>query len=194
MRQHSRVSISTVVAVIVVVVIIVVAAGAYVLLTNTQPSTSTNTQASTTDTNTQSSTSLSNANIVLGTLPTADNVPLFIADQEGYFAQQGINLTIKFMAGGAVIAPAVQQGSIQIGLSSVTPLMSAVEQGFNFKFIAPIDAYDFPNSSQLTTYVPGFSTHALTVLTSSNITTWKDLSGKTIAESTLGSAAVSFAT
>ena len=91
------------------------------------------------------------------------------------------------MAGGAVIAPAVAQGSVQIGESSVVGLAASNEQGFGFKFFAPMSVTSYPSASANTTqYVKGVSTHALAVLSSSSIHSWKDLAGKTVAVNTLG--------
>ena len=169
-----------VVAIIIVVIIVVAAASASILLL-TQSTTQTTTHSSPT-----SSVVNQTTNIVVGILPTADAVPFLVAIQNGYFAQQGINITVKYMAGGAVIAPAVAQGSVQIGESSTVGLMASDEQGFNFKFIAPMSVTSYPNGTQTTTYVPGVSTHILGVLSSSNISSWKDLVGKTVAVNTLG--------
>ncbi|MDG6997121.1 MAG: ABC transporter substrate-binding protein, partial [Nitrososphaerota archaeon] len=113
---------------------------------------------------TSTTTSLQTANLTVGILPTADTVPFLVAIQNGYFAQQGINITLKFMSGGPTVAPAVAQGSIQIGAANPIAIMAADEQGFDFKYIAPSDVTSYPNGTQTTTYVPGVSTHILGVL------------------------------
>jgi NitT/TauT family transport system substrate-binding protein len=167
-----RRSISTVAVAVIVIVIAVVAGVTGYLLLNMSSSTSSG---------------LKSANITVGILPTADAIPFLIAVDQGYFSQEALNITVKYMAGGAVIAPAVAQGSVQIGESSIVGLAASNEQGFNFKFFAPMSVTTYPAASANTTeYVPGVSTHALAVLASSNIHTWKDLVGKTVAINTLG--------
>ncbi|MDG6997995.1 MAG: ABC transporter substrate-binding protein [Nitrososphaerota archaeon] len=164
--SQQRASISTTIAVVIIIVIVAVAGiAAYYFLA---PG------------------SKSETNLTVGILPTADAVPFFVALHNGYFAQEGLNITVKYMAGGAVIAPAVQQGTIQLGEGTPITLMASREQGFDFKFVAPMSATVYPTGSQPTTYVPGVSTHLLGVLASSNITSYKDLVGKTVAVNTLG--------
>lgn len=187
-------SVSTIAVVIVVVVVIVIASvGGFYLLqraqttnmsTSTSSTTSTSTQ--TTSSSTAISSNYSSVHVSVGILPTADAVPFLISIKNGYFAQQGLDVNITYMAGGAVIAPAVAHGSIQIGESSIVGLAAADEQGFNFKFFAPMSVTSYPNGTAPTTYVPGVSTHILAVLSSSNIHSWKDLVGKTVAVNTLG--------
>ena len=190
-------SISTVVVAVVVVVIIVIAAVAGFFLLQGAQSSTTTTSSTTSGTTSTSSASLTTASsstssnyssvhVNVGILPTADAIPFLISLQNGYFAQQGLAVNVTYMAGGAVIAPAVAQGSIQIGESSVVGLMASNEQGFNFKFFAPMSVTSYPNGTAPTTYVPGVSTHILAVQASSNIHTWKDLVGKTVAVNTLG--------
>ncbi len=182
-----------------VVVAIIVGAGVYGVMASVSSSVSTVTTTSTstvtttitpavttTSTTTTSTTPITSAALTVGILPTADAIPFFVALHNGYFAQQGLNITVKYMAGGAVIAPAVEQGSIQLGEGTPITLMASHEQGFDFKIVAPMSATIYPNGSQPTTYVPGVSTHILGVLASSNITSWKDLAGKTVAVNTLG--------
>src|SRR5690625_8003331 len=40
--------------------------------------------------------------VTAGTLLAADYAPLFVADQEGYFEEEGLDVTIETIAGGAV--------------------------------------------------------------------------------------------
>ena len=181
------------VAVIIIVIVAVVGVGAYLALqqqstsTTTSSSTSSQTSSNTSVTTTGGTASnYSSVHLKVGILPTADAVPFLIAVHNGYFANQGLSINMTYMAGGAVIAPAVAQGSLQIGESSIVGLAASNEQGFNFKFFAPMSVTSYPNGSALTTYVPGVSTHILAVLSSSNIHTWKDLVGKTVAVNTLG--------
>jgi NitT/TauT family transport system substrate-binding protein len=72
----------------------------------------------------------------VGNLPIADAGSLFVADAGGYAEKHGLRLKIVFMAGGATIAPAVESGSLELGMSNVVSILQAREHGFNFKCIA----------------------------------------------------------
>lgn len=127
-------------------------------------------------------------NLVVATLPIADSVPIFIAAQEGYFTQQGLNVTLDVLGTPALVNTAVEQGSVQIGLNSPTFLMSAHEQGFNLQFITPVDAASYPSNFVFGQYIPNVGVHAIAVLASSGITSWTGLEGKTIGVPAIGSA------
>ena len=136
----------------------------------------------------QSTTTSTKTNLVVATLPIADSIPVFIAQQNGYFAQQGLNVTLKVLGTPALVNTAVEQGSVQIGLNSPTFLMSAHEQGFSLQFITPVDAASYPNGFVFGQYIPNVSPHAVAVLASSGIKNWTDLEGKTIGVPAVGSA------
>ena len=72
-----------------------------------------------------STTTSAKINLVVATLPIADSMPLLVAQQNGYFTQQGLNVTMDILGTPALVNTAVEQGSAQIGLNSPTFLMSA---------------------------------------------------------------------
>ena len=135
-----------------------------------------------------STTTSAKINLVVATLPIADSMPLLVAQQNGYFTQQGLNVTLDILGTPALVNTAVEQGSAQIGLNSPTFLMSAHEQGFNLQFIAPVDAASYPSNFVLGQYIPNVGVHAIAVLSSSGIKNWTDLEGKTIGVPAVGSA------
>lgn len=50
----------------------------------------------------------------------------------GYFRKQGINLEIKYIAGGTAVTSAVQAGQVQLGYINPEPLVEGVAQGSDF--------------------------------------------------------------
>ncbi|MDG6999681.1 MAG: ABC transporter substrate-binding protein [Nitrososphaerota archaeon] len=185
--SHGAISRTALIVVIVVVVVIIAGAGyAAILLTSTSttsplPSTTSNSTTSSVPATTTITTSSSKVeSVTVGVIPTADYLPLYVAVSQGYFSQQGLNVTVKFFGNGEETVPAVAQGSVQIGSEPPVSLAAALGQGFNLTMFAPADAVSYPNSTLPTTYVPGVSTNALVVLSSSNITSWSNLVGKTV--------------
>ena len=68
------------------------------------------------------------ANLRLGYLPIAECTPLFVAQTEGIFQKHGLTVELtEFDAGPTVIAAALG-GSLDGGLSGVTPLFFAMEK------------------------------------------------------------------
>ena len=51
----------------------------------------------------------------VGALPITDLKQLYVADAEGFFQEEGLEVEIENFEGGAAIAPAVESGSVHIG-------------------------------------------------------------------------------
>jgi NitT/TauT family transport system substrate-binding protein len=111
----------------------------------------------------------------VGYMKIADDAPFFMALEKGLFKNQGLELEIVPMAGGAVILPGVASGDLQVGFSNVISLYQAYLQGFDFKIICG-GATNIKGTND---------THALQVLKDSPIKSARDLEGKTIAVNTL---------
>src|SRR5690606_36216753 len=47
--------------------------------------------------------------VTVGLIPIVDVAPLFLGDQQGFFADRGIELQTEFAAGGAEIIPGVHR-------------------------------------------------------------------------------------
>lgn len=73
--------------------------------------------------------------ITVGSIPVAGDLPLLVAQKQGFFADHGLDVTIKPGANFAAILPLVQNGEIQVGFSSAVPLLNASSNG------APITAF-----------------------------------------------------
>jgi NitT/TauT family transport system substrate-binding protein len=110
----------------------------------------------------------------VGIMPIVDCLQIFVADAKGYFKDEGLTVEMPRMAGGAVIAPAVEGGTLEMGWSNVVSIALAHEQGFDYVFVTPG-----------ATEAPGFRPHKIMVGADSPVRAPKDLEGKTVAVNTL---------
>jgi NitT/TauT family transport system substrate-binding protein len=111
---------------------------------------------------------LSETTITVAALPSADLAGLYIAEDEGFFAAQGLTVKISKIASSANVISNQLSGQIDIGAGSYVPYLAAQAQGDKFRILA--------EGSSL-----GTDTHALVVPANSGITTIADLSGKKVA-------------
>jgi NitT/TauT family transport system substrate-binding protein len=75
--------------------------------------------------------------VELGLIPIVDVAPLFLGDQQGFFADQNIEIAEPdFGAGGAAIIPGVESGQFDFGFSNVISLMLAQEGGIDLRVVS----------------------------------------------------------
>ena len=113
--------------------------------------------------------------VKLGLLPIDSSIQAFVAKDKGFFREEGLTVTIAFMAGGAVIAPAVEGGELQIGFSNAVSIILAHMKGFDFQFLAEAGIH-----------LAEAPTLKLLVRKDSDINAPKDLEGKVVGTNTLG--------
>jgi NitT/TauT family transport system substrate-binding protein len=109
--------------------------------------------------------------VKVAVLPVADVAPIYLGMRKGFFKAENLTLKPQIMQGGAEVTAAVVSGSIDVGFSSVEPLMIAKSKNLPVKILtqgvqaAPTtkDAWD-----------------SLLVARSGSIKSPKDLEGKTI--------------
>jgi NitT/TauT family transport system substrate-binding protein len=109
----------------------------------------------------------------LGYIPIVDLSGLYLAMDRGYFEQEGIQVELTAMSGGATILPAVAAGSLDIGFSNVLSVILASSQGFDFVIVSHVENEDTESR-----------THMVIVKEDSPIQTPKDLAGKRVAVNT----------
>ncbi len=114
--------------------------------------------------------------IVVGYIPIADCLQIYVAEAMGYFQQEGISIQKRPMKGGTAIAPAVESGDIQVGWSNTVSIIIAHTKGFDFTFLTP-GALEVEG---------GHRTHSLLVPSNSPIKQIGELAGKVVAINTLG--------
>src|SRR5215469_18645062 len=105
----------------------------------------------------------------IASAPSDDMSPALYADKAGLFRAAGINVEIQRAASGSAVASGVAAGAIDIGKSSIVPLISAHARGFPFTLVAP--------SAIFRSIAP---TAGLIVPKNSPIRSASDLSGKTV--------------
>jgi NitT/TauT family transport system substrate-binding protein len=114
--------------------------------------------------------------ITVGTLPAGDYAPLYIADAEGYFADEGLDVTIEVIAGGAVGVTQLVSGDLQFSSATWTNVLSAVSQGLELQVVR-----EGTNSDKE-------GINGLIAADGSGIESVDDLRGQTISVNTLASA------
>ncbi|MBI4522475.1 MAG: ABC transporter substrate-binding protein [Deltaproteobacteria bacterium] len=111
----------------------------------------------------------------VGTMKIGDLSPFFIALDQGFFRDSGLEMQVTAMVGGAAIAPALASGALNIGWSNVVSIFQGYLEGFDYRFLAngainKRGAHD----------IFGFE-----VAVDSPIKSARDLEGKTCASNTL---------
>ena len=114
--------------------------------------------------------------IKVGYIPIGDCLQLYVADGMGFFKAEGIALRKRPMKGGAVIAPAVEAGEVDVGWSNAISIIIAHSKGFDFQFLTS-GAISREGTNRV---------HSLLVAKDSPIRKVSDLAGKKVAINTLG--------
>ncbi len=110
----------------------------------------------------------------LGVMAVSDCIQAFIADDQGIFKEQGLDVKLQTMKGGAEIAPAVAGGSLEAGWSNMVSIALAHERNLDFVFFSPGMVEK-----------QGNRVHRIMVAKNSPVKSLKDLEGKIVAVNTL---------
>jgi NitT/TauT family transport system substrate-binding protein len=117
--------------------------------------------------------------IKLGLLPFSESLAAVIADKQGYFKAEGIEVEISKFDSGALAVPVLQSGRLDIVLSSTVSTFQAIEQGLDAVVLAP-GAIVRTSSPDTTTAV---------IVKKGAIKSLKDLEGKRIGVNVINSTA-----
>lgn len=117
---------------------------------------------------------LEKTKIKIGVIPIGDLLQIWVADKMGYFTEEGLEVELVSMAGGAAVAPAVESGDIDVGAANVLSVLLAYEAGFDFTYFSGIWSQS-----------AGHWNHSLLVPVDSPVTDVSQLEGKTTAVNTL---------
>lgn len=112
----------------------------------------------------------------IATQPVAQNAPLYLAIDKGYFRQEGLDVQPVVEQDAASVVPSVLNGQIQIGGAALVPFLGAVAHGLPLVAVAP--AGNVQVSS-------GQDDSAILANANSSITRPRDLVGQTVAVNTL---------
>jgi NitT/TauT family transport system substrate-binding protein len=111
--------------------------------------------------------------------PSAINIlPVSVAIGEGYFAEEGLNVSVEALNGSAAVLQALSSGQAQIGNPAPGPFLGARARGVDVVFLYRLN----PNTSQ-----------SMVVLEDSGIESAEDLRGKVVGIGTADGAEASFA-
>lgn len=121
-------------------------------------------------------TPLSAETIRVGYIPVGDCLQLYVAQENGYLEAEGISVETTPLAGGALIAMAVEAGELEVGWSNLVSLAIANDKGFDFVILSP-GAFEREGSNRV---------HSILVAKDAPIASFADLEGKTVAINTLG--------
>ena len=75
--------------------------------------------------------------IRLGILPFSESLGAVIADKEGYFKAEGLEVEMSNVGSGAQGVPLLQSGRIDIVFSNTVTTLQAMEQGLDATIVAP---------------------------------------------------------
>jgi NitT/TauT family transport system substrate-binding protein len=117
--------------------------------------------------------------IRVGLLPFSESLAAVIADKEGYFKQEGIEVEATKFDSGALAVPVLQSGRLDIVLSSTVSTFQAIAQGLDAMVLAP---------GAIVRTAPPDTTTAL-IVKKGAITSIKQLEGKRIAVNVINSTA-----
>jgi NitT/TauT family transport system substrate-binding protein len=123
-------------------------------------------------TSSQSGSGPETPNITIGVLPVVDVAPVYLAEKEGLFKQEGLTVKFQQAQGGAALIPAMVGGNVQIAFSNYVSLFLAKNRGIDLNVIA-----------EGVRAKPGFS--GVFTMPGSPIKTPADLAGKKVAVNTL---------
>ncbi|MCV2394332.1 ABC transporter substrate-binding protein [Actinotalea sp. M2MS4P-6] len=112
----------------------------------------------------------------IGVIPILDVAPIYLGIEQGFFADEGLDVTLETAQGGAAIVPGVVSGQFQFGFSNVVSLLLAQSNGLDIKVVA---------SGVASTGEDGADFGAVLVPEGSDIQSAADLAGKRIAVNTL---------
>ncbi|WP_198164551.1 ABC transporter substrate-binding protein [Rhodoplanes sp. Z2-YC6860] len=117
--------------------------------------------------------------IKLGLLPFSESLAAVIADKQGFFKAEGIEVEISKFDSGAVAVPVLQSGRLDIVLSSTVATFQAIEQGLDAVVLAP---------GAIVREAPPDTTVAV-IVRKGSVGSLKELEGKRVAVNVINSTA-----
>jgi NitT/TauT family transport system substrate-binding protein len=74
--------------------------------------------------------------LTIGTLPIVDVAPLQVAVDEGYFEEEGLEVTLETMQGGAAAIPGLVNGELDVTFGAWVSFFQAITEGIELRAIA----------------------------------------------------------
>lgn len=114
--------------------------------------------------------------VTVGIIPILDVAPIYLGQDQGFFEDEGIELTLESGQGGAAILPGVESGQFQFGFSNNTSLLVAKDKGLDVRIVS---------AGNSTTGEVGADFSAVVAPEGGGIEDAADLEGKRVAVNTL---------
>ena len=114
--------------------------------------------------------------ITVGVIPITGNAPIYLGEKKGFFEDEGLDLTIQNIVGGAAAVPAVSNGGLDFADSNLVSIMVANDKGLDMKVVA---------AGSASTNDPDKDSTAVIVRNDSSIQSPADLAGRTVSVNTL---------
>ena len=115
----------------------------------------------------------------VGLLPFSESLAAVIADKEGYFKAEGLEIETTQFQSGAMALPVLQSGRIDIAISNTVATLQAIGQGLDAVVLAP---------AAVVRSAPPDTTTAL-IVRKDDVKSIKELEGKRIAVNVINSTA-----
>lgn len=88
--------------------------------------------------------------ITVGNIPVLIYAPVMVALEKGYFADHGLDVELKPLAGGADMVTQTASGNFDIGIGGTGPaFFNAIDRGIDLKIIAPLHFERPPQATPL---------------------------------------------
>jgi len=113
----------------------------------------------------------------VGLIPVAEYFTVYVAQDQGFFKQQGLDVNVQVMSNAASIVPSVINGQLTFGTTATPPFLEAVEKGLPLKGVSA--SASTPSGAEN-------DTGAVLVAQGSSIQKVTDLAGKKVAVNQLG--------
>lgn len=117
--------------------------------------------------------------IRVGLLPFSESLAAVIADKQGFFKAEGLDVEFSTFDSGAIAVPVLQSGRMDVVLSNTVSTFQAIEHGLDAVVLAP---------GAIVSTSPPDATTAL-IVRKGSIKSMKDLEGKRIAVNVINSSA-----
>ncbi len=83
------------------------------------------------------STSHAQTKLRVGILPISETLGAVVAEQKGFFKEEGLDVELTKFQSGAAAVPVLQSGRLDIAFSNTVSTLQAIEQGIDLIILAP---------------------------------------------------------
>ncbi len=80
-----------------------------------------------------------NKTIRLGVMSASDSAPILLAEEKGYFKEEGVNLELEIFTNGATKQSSIQAGELDGGMLSMTQILNNANGGLKAKITTTTD-------------------------------------------------------